>query len=121
MKNVAGRKRVDGNYARRPRSPFVSGVELQEAIGTERHADHPAGDLLHPAQPNVHRRSAAGETQTGLREDCIRVRQYLRRRRRDRGNLVNRVDSRMASSQACDRDLLTLSLECGIVYCNRLP
>jgi len=40
----------------------VSGVEPQEAIGTERHADHPAGDLLHPAQPFADRCSAAGET-----------------------------------------------------------
>ena len=62
MKNVAGRKRVDDNHARRPRSLLVSSVEPQEAIGTERHADHPAGDLLHPAQPFADGCSPAGET-----------------------------------------------------------
>jgi hypothetical protein len=40
----------------------VSGIEPQEAIGTERHADHPAGDLLDPAQSFADCCSAAGET-----------------------------------------------------------
>ena len=63
----------------------------------------------------------------------VRIRHYLRRRRRDRNHLVNRVDSRNGRrrlksfplSQACDGDLLTLSCEemesfTAIDYRNRL-
>jgi hypothetical protein len=41
MEDVAGRKRVDGNHARRQRSPLVSGVEPQEANGTYRMVEWP--------------------------------------------------------------------------------